>query len=121
MELPPVRKLIGKIHQKGEAVHPQENSYQLYETILQLFTVENDTVGHIYCNVGKLGGVASSMNRSFWGVEPSEKMIDDGTLAVAEYILQNLENDKKKEKRKSKVSLLQFELMNAEAQQERLC
>jgi hypothetical protein len=32
-----------------------------------------------------------------------------------------LENDKKKEKRKSKVSLLQFELMNAEAQQERLC
>jgi DNA modification methylase len=109
MELPPVRKLIGKVHSKGKAVHPQENSYELYETILQLFSDEDDMVGHIYCNVAKLGGVASALNRGFWGVEPDQAMVSEGTLSVAEFILQNLEHEE--EKKKSKVSFLTLELI----------
>lgn len=87
MNLPSTRNLIGKTNNKGSAIHPQENSFELYETLIQLFTSDGDMVGHIYSNVGKMGGVATVMNRSFWGVEPNVKMVEEGSTAIAEYIL----------------------------------
>lgn len=104
MELPSTRKLVGKVDSKGKAVHPQENSFDLYETIVQIFTQENDMIGHIYCNVGKLGAVATSMNRGFWGVESSDSMVAEGCSAVAEYILRS--HEEKDNKNTSKVFIL---------------
>ena len=92
MDLPSTRKLIGKVDSRGKAIYPQKNSFELYETIAETFTEENDMIGHIYCNVVKFGAVASAMNRGFWGVESDLSMITEGCLSVAEYILKAQEH-----------------------------
>jgi hypothetical protein len=107
MDLPSTRKLIGKIDSRGNAVYPQENSFELYETIAEIFTEENDMIGHIYCNVVKFGAVVSTMNRGFWGVEPDITMITEGCLSVAEYILKDYEHKEEN----SKVSNSLFKLI----------
>ena len=63
-------KLIGKIDSKSKSVYFCESTYELYETIIELFTKEKNTVCYIYCNIAKFGGVATSLNRAFWDIEP---------------------------------------------------
>ncbi len=89
MDLLSIRRLVGKVNSKSILVHPQENDYLIYQTLIELFTSENNMIGHIYCNVGKLGGVATVMNREFWGIEPNANMVEEGSIAVAEYIYES--------------------------------
>ncbi len=107
MDLPLTRKLIGKIDSRRNVMYPQKNSFELYETIAEIFTEENDMIGHIYCNVVKFGIVVSTMNRGFWSVEPDIVMITKGCLLVAEYILKDYEHKEEN----SKVSNSLFELI----------